>query len=67
LKVQRTSNNQLTYQSITFNGTTYNLNWTYAPTPEPSGWYGVTINYQQDGNSQQTSYDVYLDELTFTY
>jgi hypothetical protein len=67
LKVQRDGNNQLTYQSITFNGTTYNLGWTYYPTSEPSDWYGVTINYQQDGNSQQTPYDVYVDELTFTY
>jgi hypothetical protein len=67
ISVQRTSSNQLTYQSITLNGTTYNLGWTYAHTSEPSGWYGVTVNYQQDGNYAQTPYDVYLDELTFTY
>lgn len=66
IKVQRTSNNQLTYQSITLNGVTSSLNWTYSPGSAP-GWYGVTINYQMDGNYEQSSNDVYLDELTFTY
>jgi hypothetical protein len=64
--VQRTSSNQLLYESITLNGVTSNLNWTFNPASYP-GWYGVTINYQQDGNSKQQSYDIYLDELTFTY
>jgi hypothetical protein len=66
IKVQRTSNNQLTYQSITLNGVTSNLNWTYGP-GSAQGWYGVTINYQMDGNYEQASYNVYLDELTFSY
>jgi hypothetical protein len=66
IKVQRTSNNQLTYQSITLNGVTSNLNWTYNHGSTP-GWYGVTINYQMDGNQQQNSYNVYLDNLTFSY
>ncbi|MGA9393557.1 MAG: hypothetical protein WBV69_24210 [Candidatus Sulfotelmatobacter sp.] len=66
IKVQRTSNNQLTYQSITLNGVTSNLNWTYNPGSAP-GWYGVTVNYQMDGNYKQNAYDVYLDKLTFTY
>lgn len=67
LKVQRNSNNQLVYQSITLNGVTSNLNWTYGHGSAPSSWWGVTINYQMDGNYKQQSYDVYLDELTFTY
>jgi len=66
IQVQRTSNNQLLYQSITFNGQTHTLNWTYAPFSAP-GWYGITINYQMDGNSKQSSYTVYVDELNFTY
>lgn len=66
IQVQRTSNNQLLYQSITLNGQTHTLNWTYAPFSAP-GWYGVTINYQMDGNSKQSSYTVYLDKLNFTY
>lgn len=67
LQVQRTSNNQLLFQSITLNGETHTLNWTFAPGSAPSSWYGLTINYQEDGNSVQSPYSVYLDELTFTY
>jgi len=66
IKVQRTSSNNLVYQSITLNGVTSTLNWTYGHGSSP-GWWGVTINYQMDGNYKQQSYDVYLDELTFTY
>jgi hypothetical protein len=66
LKVQRTSSNQLLYQSITLNGVTNNLNWTFSPASYP-GWYGVTVNYQQDGNYKQQSYNIYLDDFTFTY
>jgi hypothetical protein len=66
LQVQRTSNNQLLYQSITLNGKTSTLNQYYNPGPAV-GWYGVTVNYQEDGNSSQSPYSVYLDELTFTY
>jgi hypothetical protein len=66
VQVERTSSNQLLYQSITFNGVTHNLNWTYAPFSAP-GWYGITINYQMDGNYEQSAYDVYLDKLNFTY
>ncbi len=66
LKVQRTSNNQLLYQSITLNGVTNNLNWTFSPASY-QGWYGVTVNYQQDGNYKQQSYNIYLDDFTFTY
>lgn len=66
IQVQRTSNNQLLYQSITLNGETHTLNWTYGPFSAP-GWYGITINYQMDGNYAQSSYTVYLDKLDFTY
>ncbi len=66
IQVQRTSSNQLLYQSITLNGDTHVLNSTYAPFPAP-GWWGITVNYQQDGNSKQSPYTVYLDKLNFTY
>jgi hypothetical protein len=66
IQVQRTSSNQLLYQTITLNGTTYSVNQTYSP-GTTDGWYGVTINYQQDGNYEQSPYSVYLDEITFTY
>ncbi len=66
IQVQRTSNNQLLYQSITLNGVTNSVNQYYNPGSAP-GWYGITINYQMDGNYQQTPYTVYLDDLSFTY
>ena len=66
IEVQRTSSNQLLYESITLNGVTNTLNQYYNP-GSAVNWYGVTINYQMDGNSQQSPYAVYLDDLTFTY
>jgi len=66
IKVQRTSDNQLLYQSITLNGVTHTLNQYYRPGVAP-GWYGVTVNYQMDGNYQQAPYSVYLDQITFSY
>ncbi len=66
IKVQRTSNNELLYQSITLNGVTGNLNWTF-PAGSTNGWYGLTINYQMDTDSQHDSYNTYLDNLTFSY
>jgi hypothetical protein len=67
IKVQRTSNNELLYQSIALNGVTNNLNLTFPHGSAPADWYGVTINYQMDGNYRQDPYNVYLDNLTFTY
>jgi hypothetical protein len=66
LKVQRTSDNHMTYQSITLNGQTTTLNWTLSHGSAPN-WYGVTINFQMDGNYKQDSYNVNLDNLTFSY
>lgn len=66
IQVQRTSSNQLLYQSITLNGVTNTLNRTSAPFSAP-GWWGITVNYQMDGNYQQSAYPVYVDKLSFTY
>lgn len=66
LKVQRTSDNHLTYQSITLNGQTTTLNWTFGHGSAPN-WYGIVVNYQMDGNYRQDSYSTYLDNLTLTY
>lgn len=65
--VQRGPNNTLIYQSITLNGTVLALNKTYAPFTVPSDWYGVTVNYQMDGDSRQTPISTYLDNFTLTY
>lgn len=66
IQVSRTSDNKLLYQSITLNGTTHTLNKTYSPFSAP-GWWGITINYQMDGNYKQWAYDMYVDKLNFTY
>jgi hypothetical protein len=65
--VQREAGNVLLYQTITMNGTTFTINETFPPMAIPSTWYGVTVNYQMDGNSTQTSNTTYLDNLTLTY
>ena len=65
IQVQRTSDNHLLFQSITLNGVTSVLN--YYETPTTTTWYGVSINYQQDGNYAQTPYSIWLDKLNFTY
>jgi hypothetical protein len=65
LMVQRTSSNQLLFESITLNGVTAPLNYTESPTT--TTWYGVTVNYQQDGNYAQSPYSVWLDKLNFAY
>ena len=65
IQAQRTSDNQLLFQSITLNGETSVLN--YYESPTPTTWYGVTVNYQQDGNYAQTPYAIWLDKLNFSY
>jgi len=67
LQVQRESNNDLLYQSITMNGTTYNLNITEAPFGVPSSWYGMTVNFQMDGDYKMDGYIAYLDNFKVTY
>lgn len=67
IQVQRTATNQLLYESISLNGITGTLNQYYDPGTAPSTWYGITINYQMDGNYEQSPYSIYLDELTFSY
>lgn len=65
IQVQRTSGNHLLFQSITLNGVKKSVNYTSSPTG--THWFGVTINYQQDGNHQQQPYSIYLDKLNFSY
>ncbi len=67
IQVQRESDNTLLFQSITLNGVKNTINKTYAPGSCPSGWWGITVNYQMDGNSKQSSYTTYVDNFTFTY
>jgi len=63
--VQRTSDDQLLFQSITLNGNKSTLN--YSESPTSTSWYGITVNYQMDGNASQQQYSIWLDSLNFTY
>jgi major membrane immunogen (membrane-anchored lipoprotein) len=65
IQAQRTSDNHLLFKSITLNGQTANLN--YYESPTPTNWYGITVNYQQDGNYKQQPYSIWLDRLMFSY
>jgi len=65
IQAQRTSDNRLLFKSITLNGKVSTLN--RYDSPSPTTWYGMTINYQMDGNYKQSPYSVYLDNLNFTY
>lgn len=64
--VERTSSNQLLYKTITLNGVTQTVNQTFNPFPA-SGWYGLLVNYQMDGDYKQTNYTTYVDNLNLTY
>ncbi len=65
IQAQRTSDNHLLFKSITLNDQTSTLN--YYESPTPTNWYGITVNYQQDGNFKQQPYSIWLDRLTFSY
>jgi len=67
IQVQRGSDNSLIYQSITLNGVVANVNATYPPFTVPANWYGVTVNYQMDGNYAQSPNTTYVDNLSLTY
>jgi hypothetical protein len=65
IQVQRTWDNKLLYQTITLNGVKHTLNTYYSPTS--TSWYGVTVNYQMDGDYNQAPYNIYLDNFNLTY
>lgn len=67
IQVHRNSDDSLLYQTIATNGVSYNVNQTVPPFHVPSGWYGMTINYQMDGNYRQNAYTTLLDNTNFTY
>lgn len=66
LQVQRTWDNKLQYHSITLNGVTTVLDW-YFPPFSVGSWYGVTANYQMDGNYKQDPYTVFVDKFSLDY
>ena len=66
LQVQRTWDNQLLYHSITLNGVTRVID-RYFPPYSVNNWYGVTANYQMDGNYKQSPYSVVVDKFNLIY
>ena len=67
IQAQRGQDNTLLYQSITLNGVTANINRTYQPFSVPVGWWGITLNYQMDGDHKQSENTTYLDNFSFSY
>ncbi len=67
MQVQREADNTLLYQTISVNGVVYSINRTMPPFSVPVGWYGMTVNYQMDGNYRQSANTTYLDNTNFTY
>jgi hypothetical protein len=67
LQVSRDSKDNLVFESITLNGKTNTLNVTRPHGTAGKTWWGVTINWQYDGNKNQDPYTVFLDNLNFTY
>jgi len=66
LQMQRTWDNQLLYHSITLNGVTTVID-RYFPPFGVGSWYGVTANYQMDGNYKQSPYTVFVDKFSLIY
>lgn len=65
--MHRNADNSTLYKSFTLNGVTHTINKSYPAGTVPDSWWGVSINFQMDGNKHQDPYTVYLDKLTFTY
>ena len=64
-KVSRVpATNFLLYESVSLNGITYKLNRIYPPGVRPSGWWGLSANYQIDSNFQGAANITYLEGLT---
>lgn len=67
VQVQRESGNALLYRSIALNGVTFNINRTFSPFSVPTGGRGITVNYQMDGNYDQSANTTYLDNFSLRY
>lgn len=67
IQVQREPDNTLLFKSITLNGHTVNINRTYQPFSVPVSWWGVTVNYQMDGDYKQSANTVFVDNFSLTY
>jgi major membrane immunogen (membrane-anchored lipoprotein) len=66
LRVERTSDDKVLFKTIELNGQVASVNH-QEDNRAKLGWYGVTVNYQIDGDNYQTPYTVYLDKFNFSY
>jgi hypothetical protein len=67
MEVERTSDNKVHYISISINGQKSYLNL-YAPLRiAPSGWMGVNVHYQMNGDYKQDDYSTWIDKFSVTY
>jgi len=67
IDVERLPDNSLLYKTITLNGVTAVINQTYPSFSVPKSWYGMTVNYQMDGDYKLSPYVTYLDNLSISY
>ncbi len=67
VQVERLADNSLHYQTITLNGVTAVIDQIYPSFAVPQSWYGMTVNYQMDGDYKLSPYVTYLDNLTVSY
>ncbi|HUY93833.1 MAG TPA: hypothetical protein VMU71_01000 [Terracidiphilus sp.] len=67
IQAQREADNALLFQSFTLNGVTTTLNAAYPPGTAPPSWYGITVNYQMDGDAHESANTTYVDNLSLTY
>jgi len=61
---ERTTSGQLHFVSITYNGVKHYVNKYFSP--HSTSWSGMGIDYQMDGDSQQTDYATWLDKIKVT-
>ena len=67
LSAHRGANDEVTYQSVGVNGVVYPINVTVPAKKVPAGWWGMTVNYQMDGNYRMDAITTYVDNFKFAY
>lgn len=65
IEVERTTDNQLHYVSITYNGVKNYVNRYRQSTA--TAWNGFSIDFQMDGDYAQHDYSAWLDKLNVSY
>jgi hypothetical protein len=61
------SNGLVHYQGFSIDGVTYSLNLSVSPASEPETPDKMAVAVQADGNSTETSYDLFIDGVRFEW